>query len=121
MTVLHPRLRLLDAGAITSRCGLAEDDAQGGTSYQFFDTDTERDTAAQHRSDALYRRENKAMTVLTLDDLIAAALDAKAKSPLGGGTVVHLCEREREYIAFTKALLESDEDGAVFLLCLDIC
>jgi len=60
--------------------------------------------------------------MLTLDQLIAAALDAKAKSPLGGGTVVHLCERDREYIPFNRVLLDTDtahpEDGAVFLVCI---
>lgn len=61
--------------------------------------------------------------MLTLDELIAAALEAKAKSPLGGGTVVHHCENDREYIAATRAILDTDpecpEDGAVFLVCIN--
>lgn len=59
---------------------------------------------------------------LTLDELIAAALDAKARSPLGGETVVHHCENDREYISATRAVLDTDpehpEDGAVFLVCI---
>ena len=61
--------------------------------------------------------------MMTLDELIAAALDAKAKSPLGGGTVVYHCENDREYIPSTRALLDTDpdhpEDGAVFLVCVN--
>jgi hypothetical protein len=60
--------------------------------------------------------------MLTLDELITDALAAKEKSPLGGGTVVHHCEEDREYIAATKAFLDTDpehpEDGAVFLVCI---
>jgi hypothetical protein len=56
--------------------------------------------------------------LITLDKLIAAATEAKAKSPLGGDTVVHLCEYEREYIPINGTLLDVDEDGAVFLVCI---
>jgi hypothetical protein len=58
------------------------------------------------------------MKILTLDSLIEAATEAKANSPLGGETVVHLCEQDREYIAIGGTLLDVDEDGAVFLVCI---
>lgn len=56
--------------------------------------------------------------VLTLDELIAKAIKAREESKLGGGTVVCLCEQQREYIEFTDAKLDQDEDGAVFILLL---
>jgi hypothetical protein len=61
--------------------------------------------------------------MVTLDDLIAAALAAKAKSPLGGDTVVCLCENDREYVELTCTALDTDpehpEDGAHFLVCIN--
>lgn len=60
--------------------------------------------------------------MLTLDDLQKAVADAITRSPLGGGTVVHLCEFNREYIPCTRAVLDTDpeapEDGAVFIVCI---
>lgn len=55
-------------------------------------------------------------TPTTLTELIVAAQDAIAKSPLGGETVVHLCEFEREYRPIIGTMLECDDNGAVFLV-----
>lgn len=61
--------------------------------------------------------------MLTLDQLIAAALAARKHSPLGGETLAHLCETDREYMEVTYAALETEiespEDGAVFLVCIN--
>jgi len=54
------------------------------------------------------------MSYLTIDELMKALQIAKIDSPLGGDTVVHLCEDERGYEPFEGALLEAD----VFLLKL---
>lgn len=68
-----------------------------------------------------YRR--RYFNPLTLDDLIAAAEAAKAKSPLGGETVVCFCEDDREYVELTRTALDTDaehpEDGALFLVCIN--
>jgi hypothetical protein len=56
---------------------------------------------------------------MTIDELIAIAAGAREVSPLGGRTVVCLCEYEREYEEITRATLDTGSDSAVFLVCVD--
>ena len=55
---------------------------------------------------------------LSLRDLIRIATSAAKNSPFGMDTAVCLCEHEREYIPFMDAKLDTDEDGAVFIVSL---
>ena len=52
---------------------------------------------------------------MTLDQLIIAAIEAKAKSPLGGDTIVHLCEDDLEYTTAAQAVLDTEIEHNIVL------
>ncbi len=57
--------------------------------------------------------------MVTISEAIKILTEAAECSPLGGDTVIHLCEDEREYLPFDRARLDADDAGAVFLFCLN--
>lgn len=55
---------------------------------------------------------------ITIDQAIEALQIAKRRSPLGGNTVIHLCEEDIEYRVFRDIGIETDSSGAVCLFSM---
>ncbi len=55
---------------------------------------------------------------ITIDQAIEALMIAKRRSPLGGNTVVCLCEEDIEYMTFADIGIETDSHGAICLFSM---
>lgn len=53
---------------------------------------------------------------MTVDEAVAALLDARDKSNLGGKAIVFVCVQDEEYIPLTEVKVDNDDSGGSCIL-----